>query len=140
MSMWIAEAVRKTTASRAEIWNRWADVAHWSVWDKDVETSSLSGNFQRGARGVLKPAGGPKSSFELIECTPLRSFTSRSYLPLCTMDFVHTMEETNDGLTISHRIVMSGFMTFLFARVIGKKLGQGLPAAVETLIAQAENR
>lgn len=138
--MWTTETVRTTTATPSEIWKRWADVPNWKLWDKDVDESSLSGAFQTGARGKLKPLGGPASTFELVECTPLRSFTSRSYLPLCTMDFVHTMHATSNGLEISHRVKMYGLLTFFFSRVIGKKLGKGLPAAVETLIAQAENR
>jgi hypothetical protein len=36
------------------------------------------------------------------------------------------MQATQDGLEISHRRVMSGFMTFLFSRVIGKNSDKGV--------------
>jgi hypothetical protein len=74
----------------------------------------------------------------MTESTKLKSFTDRSYLPLCKMDFIHTMTETKDGLEITHKIVMTGFMTFLFSKVIGSKIKVGLPIAVEKLIELAE--
>ena len=54
------------------------------------------------------------------------------------MDFIHTMTETKDGLEITHKVVMTGFMTFLFSKVIGSKIIVGLPIAVEKLIELAE--
>ncbi len=137
--MWTTETSKITTATKEQIWKLWTDVPHWNIWDKEVETSILFGEFRKGTKGVLKPVGGPKAKFEMIECTEFKSFTDRSFLPLCTMDFIHDMTETNAGLVITHKVVMSGFMTFLFSRVIGKKVKIGLPVAVEKLIQIAEN-
>lgn len=136
--MWATEVSRKTTATKEEIWKLWADVSNWNVWDKQVETSELFGQFQKGTNGVLKPAGGPKTKFEMTECTNLKSFTDRSFLPLCKMDFIHTMTETQNGLEITHKVIMTGFFTFIFSRVIGSKIIVGLPIAVEKLIELAE--
>ncbi len=111
---------------------------NWNVWDKEVETSELFGQFLTGTKGVLKPAGGPKTKFEMTECTYLQSFTDRSFLPLCNMDFIHTMTDTKEGLLITHKVVMTGFMTFLFSKIIGSKVKVGLPLAVKKLIELAE--
>jgi hypothetical protein len=54
------------------------------------------------------------------------------------MDFIHSMTETQSGIEINHKIVMTGFMTFLFSKVIGRKIEAGLPKAVEGLIEVAE--
>ena len=138
--MWTTEVSRKTTATKEEIWNIWADVTNWNVWDKEVETSKLLGKFQTGTKGILKPTGGPKTKFEMIECSNLKSFTDRSFLPLCKMDFIHTITDTKDGIEITHKVVMTGFMTFLFSKVIGNKLKVGLPIAVEKLIELVEKK
>ena len=74
----------------------------------------------------------------MIECPNLKAFTDRSFLPLCKMDFIHSMTETNDGLEITHKVEMTGFMTFLFSKVIGNKIKVGLPIAVDKLIKLAE--
>ena len=138
--MWTTEAKRVTSASKEQIWKLWADVSNWNVWDKDVESSQLFGEFKTGIKGVLKPAGGPKTKFEMTECTYLESFTDRSFLPFCKMDFIHSMIETGNGIEITHRVVMTGFLTFLFSKVIGSKIKFGLPAAIERLIKIAEKR
>ena len=136
--MWTTEVSRITTATKGQIWKLWADVPNWNVWDREVETSELFGQFQKGSKGILKPTGGPKTKFEMTECTNFKSFTDRSFLTLCKMDFIHTMTETKDGLAITHKVVITGFMTFLFSKVIGSKIKVGLPIAVEKLIELAE--
>jgi len=136
--MWTTAVSRKTTASKEQIWKLWADVPNWNVWDKEVETVELFGEFETGTKGVLKPAGGPKAKFEMIECTKFKSFTDRSFLPFCKIDFTHSITETNDGIEILHKVVMTGFLTFLFSKVIGSKIKAGLPNAVEKLIDLAE--
>lgn len=138
--MWTTEISRKTVATKEQIWKLWADVPNWKLWDAEVENSELFGQFQTGTKGVLKPTGGPKTKFEMTECTKFKSFTDRSFLPLCKMDFIHSMTETKEGLVITHKIVMTGFMTFLFSRVIGSKIKVGLPLAVEKLIELAEKK
>jgi hypothetical protein len=136
--MWTTEVSRKTTATKEQIWKLWADVSNWNIWDAQVETSELFGQFQTGTKGILKPAGGPKTKFEMTECTNFKSFTVRSFLPLCKINFIHTMTETQDGLIISHKVVMTGFFDFLFSKVIGSKIIIGLPIAVDKLIELAK--
>jgi hypothetical protein len=136
--MWTFEVSRKTTAKKEIIWKLWTDVPNWNIWDAEVVNAELFGQFQTGTKGILKPKDGPKAKFEMIECTNLKSFTDRSFLPLCKMDFIHSMTETNDGLEITHKVEMTGFMTFLFSKVIGNKIKVGLPIAVDKLIKLAE--
>lgn len=138
--MWTTEVSRKTKATKEQIWKLWADVPNWNIWDSEVENSELFGQFKTETNGILKPKDGPKAKFIIPELTELKSFTSRSFLPLCKMDFIHTMTETKDGLEITHKIVMTGFMTFLFSRVIGSKIKVGLPLAVEKLVKLAEKK
>jgi hypothetical protein len=136
--MWITEATHTTAASRENIWKLWTDVGNWQQWDKDVEHSELFGAFQVGTEGTLKPVGGPKTAFEITECTQQTSFTDRSFLPLCTIDFVHTMKQTPQGIEITHKVVMQGLMTFVFSKIIGKNIERGFPRAVQTLAKLAE--
>jgi len=136
--MWATEVSRKTTATKEQIWKLWADVPNWNVWDAEVETSELFGQIQTGTKGILKPTGGPVAKFVMTECTKFKSFTNRSFLPLCKMDFIHTMTETGEGLEITHKIEISGFLTFIFSKVIGSKIKIGLPKAVDRLIELAE--
>ena len=136
--MWTTKITRKTSATKEKIWKLWADVPNWSTWDKDVEKAELFGDFAVGTKGILRPVGGPKVKFEIIECEKFKSFTSRSSLPLCTVDFIHSMNEIRDGLEITYEVQMTGILTFLFSRVIGKKMAIELPTAVDKLIELTE--
>ncbi|MDR3260622.1 MAG: hypothetical protein LBT78_02165 [Tannerella sp.] len=136
--MWTTETVWKASVEREQIWKLWSDVRNWNVWDKDVEFSELFGNFESGTKGIMKPVGGPKIRFVMIECKNLQSFTDRSLLPLCKMDFIHKMTETKNGLEITHKVVMTGFLSFLFSKIMGKNMAKGLPLAVKKLVELAE--
>ena len=87
---------------------------------------------------MLKSVGGPKTNFVITDCEYLKSFVNRSYLPLCKIDFIHTLSEMENRLVVTHRVEMSGFLTFFFSKVIGKNIAKGLPRAVENLITKAE--
>ncbi|NOU47974.1 MAG: polyketide cyclase/dehydrase and lipid transport [Bacteroidales bacterium] len=139
--MWTkSHSVITKVAAKEQIWKLWSDVPNWNFWDKEVETSEIFGEFKLGTKGILKPVGGPKTKFEMIECEYLKSFTDRSFLPFCKMDFIHTMTETKDGLELTHKVLMTGFMTFFFSKVIGRKINVGLPIAVKKLIEIAEEK
>jgi len=61
-------------------------------------------------------------------------------LPLTTLDFTHTYTSGGAGkpAMITHRIEMSGLLTPLFRRIIGKSIQKDLPHAMEKLARMAE--
>ncbi len=136
--MWNKKVTIKTKATREQIWNLWSDVKNWNKWDNEVEYSELNGKFDIGTFGILKPTKGPKSKFKLISVDKLNEFTSRSFLPLTKMDFIHKMNEKDGELFITHEVEIKGLLTFVFSRVIGKKIISELPQAMENLSKLAE--
>ena len=136
--MWAKEVSIKSNACKEQIWKLWADVPNWYTWDDQVLSSSLNGDFKFGQTGELVPKGGPKSKFELVEVSSKKSFTSRSKLPIGTMDFIHKMEEREGQLIITHKVQISGMLTFLFSRLIGNKIIKELPRALHELSNKAQ--
>jgi hypothetical protein len=121
--MWSTSfSITTDKVDQKQIWDIWTDVSHWSNWDHDIENSEIFGNFELGTNGRLKSLGGPNSHFSITECTPLVSFTTHSSLPFCELDFSHVMIRDHDTITITHTATMSGYMTFLFSRIIGSKI------------------
>ena len=74
------------------------------------------GDFDIGTNGWLKPVVGPKIKFAITTCEPFAAFTNRSFLPLCTMDFVHTLRETESGIQVTHHMMIKGPLTFCIVR------------------------
>jgi hypothetical protein len=136
--MWTLEVSRETTATKEQTWNLWADVANWNSWDSSVKYSELYGDFRVGIKGMVKLAVGPKSKFVITDCKPFDTFTNRSFLPLCKVDFTLTLAETQNGHLVTYRQVMTGFLTFFFSKVLGKQMAKGLSAGIEDLIKNAE--
>lgn len=137
--MWKTEVTKSSKATKEQIWSVWTDVKNWNIWDKEVESSSIFGAFEVGTFGQLKAKNGPKSKFEIIESTKNRSFTNRTKLPLCILDFIHEMKESDDSILITHRIEIKGALSFFFSRIIGKQQAKSLPDAVESLIKLVED-
>ena len=136
--MWAIEISRQTIAKKEQLWKLWADVANWKNWDSTVKSSELYGEFREGTKGVVKLAVGPKSKFVIIACKSFETFTNRSFLPLCKVDFTLTLVETQSGVLVTYRQKMTGFLTFFFSAVMRKAMTKGLTKGIEDLITNAE--
>ena len=140
--MIVAKHSVKTKARKEDIWPFYANLAMWPDWDEDIVYARIHepNNFVRGAKGVIKPAGGPKVKFELSEVSNDKSFTVTSYLPLTKMIFAHHLKDNADGtVTVTHHIEMKGLTAPLFAFMIGRKIKANLPDAMNKLVKLAES-
>lgn len=126
--------------TKEQIWQVWQDVKNWNSWDEDVIKSEIFGEFTTGTKGYLVPKGGPKTKFVIIDSQHQKSFSDRSLLPFCKLDFVHTLEETQTGLKVTHQIEISGLLGFLFVKVIGQNAVKNLPIAMKNLLEIAKNK
>jgi len=127
-----------TDASPAKIWEYWSDVATWHTWDNGLHSADIEGEFVAGAKGWLKPADGPKTKLELIEVRENEFFHDITKLPLGKIDFYHTLERVGGQTKITQQIEMTGPLTFIFSRLVGKGLRERLPSVMNTLAQRAE--
>jgi ligand-binding SRPBCC domain-containing protein len=98
--MWSFEHQETTTASREAVWNLWKDVSGWPTWDEGIASVTIDRQFAEGAKGKLKPSGGPAFPFEVTEVEEGRRFTDVTRLPLATLTFVHELREHNGSVVI----------------------------------------
>ncbi|MFD1879873.1 MULTISPECIES: SRPBCC family protein [Vibrio] len=126
-------------ASPQDIYSLYVDVENWNQWDKEVVYSRLLGVFEVGVKGVIKPTNGPKSKIVITDATPNKSFTVMSKLPFCLLSFEHQLQAKGEITEVTHRVKFSGLTSFLFGKVVGKKIYDGLPSTLEGLKKRAEN-
>lgn len=138
MVMWEFESKINTKATEERIWKLWSEVTKWKDWDVDIIQSEILGEFALGTKGNLKPKLGPKAHFTIIEITPKKSFTTRTSLPFCKIDFIHFLQLEGKGLKITHRIEMIGALSRIFGILIGSQAKKNLPVALNNLIRIAE--
>ncbi len=79
MNVPVIEVTRKTTATREQVWELWADVPNRTRWDADLEYTRLDGPFQTGSTGEVKLKGQPAGKFLITYCEPLEGYTDRFF-------------------------------------------------------------
>jgi len=99
---------------------------------------TVDGPLAVDTRGILKPVRGPATPFTFTEVTPDVGFTDVSRLPLARLTFTHRIEPTPTGSTFTHSVTITGPLSPLFARVVGRNVATGLPRAMRQLARLAE--
>lgn len=136
--MWTFEHSEITSAAPAQLWARYVDPSTWPEWDHDVAAVTVQGPVAVGTRGRLKPVKGPAVSFTFTEVSPEVDFTDVSPLPMARLTLAHHIEPMATGSRFTHRVTIDGPLALLFARIIGKPIAAGLPAAMRALARLAE--
>jgi hypothetical protein len=120
-------------AQPEHVWPFYADTSRWLEWDHELSDVKLEGPFAAGTKGALKPKDGPRTRFVLSAVEPLKGFSDTSFLPLASMDFEHKLEPVAEGTRLTHIVTIRGPLTFVWRRVIGRKIAAQLPTAMQTL-------
>jgi hypothetical protein len=136
--MIIAQHTLETTALPENIWALWADVPGYKEWDEGVEWAALNGEFKVGANGQLKPRQGRLASFTIIELVVGRSFSILAPLPFARLLMRHSMEPTDMGTRLTHRIEVEGPLAWIWGRLMAPAFRASLPPAVRKLARLAE--
>ena len=127
------------SAEPAKIFEIYADVSNWKIWDPDTKESSIDGPFQTGSKGWITPAKGMTVAMNFISIVPEKSFTVECRIPLFRMMFEHEHNETAVGTEVVHRVTFSGALSFVLGRVVGNPLRTGLPVTLARLRQLAEH-
>ncbi len=131
----IIKSVTKTsTKTVSEIWAKYIDVSNWNTWDKDLESSSLDGEFAVGGTGVVTPKDAPKSKITITKLEENKNLVFVCKMPFATIHFKHFIKlNDNSGCEVTHEVELDGFLAPLWNLIIGKSLVAGLDTAVDNI-------
>ncbi len=121
------------------VWKFWSDVSTWSSWDHGLQWCTLNPGekFELNAKGALMPKGAPAPvNFQIIECTPNKSFTDRATFELGSLIVSHTANASESGVFITHTFtfVPANPKTLeIFKNVAWQKIQQEAVQSVKTL-------
>ena len=135
----LAHASASSTATPTRFFERWVDHASWTQWSPDAEWVTVEGPVQLGARGKLKPVGGPVVPFTITALEADREYTDSSKLFGATLVFQHLVEATATGSRLEVTVTVSGPLAKLWVAILGKGFAESAPADLDRLIALAEN-
>jgi hypothetical protein len=131
--MWHAEHTLETTATPERVWALMQKVAAWPEWDAGLAWAELTGAFAAGAQGRVKsPSDGPRA-FLLAAVDAPSGFTALTRFPLAEVRHIHHQERTAIGTRLTHRVEISGPLSWYYVWSVGRKLREGLAPGLRRL-------
>ncbi|MGH3999242.1 MAG: SRPBCC family protein [Pseudonocardiaceae bacterium] len=129
------EHTADTSATAAQVWARYVDVATWAQWNAGVAAVSLDGPFAAGTTGTLTPPGGEPLPFRIVAAEPGRSYTSETHIAeTVTLRSRSVLTPLPTGGTrISQHSELVGPAAEYFAASFGPALAEGVPRTVTAL-------
>jgi hypothetical protein len=131
--MWQAEHTLETTAPPERIWAKMQTVADWPQWDTGLTWAELAGSFQAGAQGSMRFRREPPRSFLLAAVSAQQGFTALTRLPLAEVRHIHLQETSAIGTRMTHRIEISGPLSWLYGWSVGRRLREDLAPSMRRL-------
>ena len=132
----------ETTASKADIWHLWADVANWKRFDERLEYSFIEGDglFVEGAIGYLKGKGAPKTKFILTKVDTGLSFTEVLKLPLGQSIHLRRYFEPSEAekTIFTHQVTFKGGLKSAFHLFLAGSFKKDLKLVMEKMKQLAE--
>jgi hypothetical protein len=134
---WRRQHSQLTSATPAQLWERWTRTELWQVDDPGVQWAQLDGPVAVGTTGVVKNHGTPAQRFELTRVEHERAMDLVIRLPLATLSITHDLRSDAGDVRITHGVVLDGPLHRVYAAVLGASLARGLPTVVRRITAGA---
>jgi hypothetical protein len=106
-------------ATPEQLFARWADCDTHPEWSTDLAWVRLDEPVRTGARGRLRPKGGPRSRFTVTELVPDRTFADTTHLLGARLTFRHHAERVPGGSEVTVSVTLDGPLRSLWGRVLG---------------------
>jgi hypothetical protein len=106
-------------ATPEQLFARWADCDTHPEWSTDLAWVRLDEPVRLGARGRLRPKGGPRSRFTVTELVPDRTFADTTRLLGARLTFRHHARPVPGGSEVTVSVTLDGPLRGLWARVLG---------------------
>ena len=122
-------------ASRQTVWEFISKIDNLARVEGDaVESMTLDGPFQAGARGTTKMRGQEPTHWRLAEVEPPRRSVTEVELTEAVVRFTWTYEELPDGRTrLSQHIVLEGPGAEAYVPIMEEHIAGNLPQGMQRL-------
>ena len=132
--MWNFEHVVECKADRNLAWQFWTNVSNWAVVDSSVESASLDGPFQSGAKGTTKPRGREPIRWQLEEVQEGRSAVVILPVQGAALRFAWRFEDSAArGTRITQRAAIEGEKAQNYIATVAPELETGIPQGMQKL-------
>lgn len=137
---WHAEHTLDTSAEPGDVWAKLAEVSAWPQWDAGITWAELTGPFSAGSQGRMNVRGEGSRTFRLASVEDQASFTALVKLPLAEIHHIHAQKACDLGTRMTHRIEITGPLSWFYALTRGRILREGLAPSMRKLARMASGK
>lgn len=134
----LAQTTQQTKATPEAIFKLWADINNWADYDHGIEWAKLTDSFTTGGHYTLKPKGGPKVKATILVVELNKRFVDVSHLIGAKLKFDHSITQQAGVNTVTVVMTISGPLSRLWVKILGKNQQADLEQSTANLIAKAE--
>ena len=95
----------KINAKKEKVWEYYADINKWYIWEEDLKDIKLNGEFKTGSKGIMKLENMPPLEYILTSVKENKEFWDKTDIPLGSIHFGHEIfEEDRNSVSIKHTV------------------------------------
>ena len=95
----------KINAKKEKVWEYYANIDKWYIWEEDLKDIKLNGEFKTGSKGIMKLENMPPLEYILTSVKENKEFWDRTDIPLGSIHFGHEIfEEDKNSVSIKHTV------------------------------------
>ncbi|MDQ6826908.1 MAG: SRPBCC family protein [Candidatus Eremiobacteraeota bacterium] len=133
--MWTHEESTETTATPADVWKLFSDVAGWKKWNAGIENIEIHGPFAKGTTFSMQPPGGDAFTSTLIDVKEHESFSDETIVDQTRVVVHHKIVPSGSG---RNRIIFSTEITGPDAAELGPMVTGDFQTVLAALKSLAE--
>ena len=95
----------KINAKKEKVWEYYADINKWYIWEEDLKDIKLNGEFKTGSKGLMELKNMPPLEYVLTSVKENKEFWDKTDIPLGSIHFGHEIfEEDKNSVSIKHTV------------------------------------
>lgn len=95
----------KVNATKETVWEYYADIEKWYVWESDLKNITLNNGFKTGSTGMMELEGMPPMEYLLTSVKENEEFWDKTDTPIGSIYFGHEIiENDDDTVNIKHTV------------------------------------
>jgi len=95
----------KINAKKEKVWEYYANIDKWYIWEEDLKDIKLNGEFKTGSKGIMKLENIPPLEYVLTSVEENKEFWDKTDIPLGSIHFGHEIfEEDKNSVSIKHTV------------------------------------
>ena len=95
----------KINAKKEKVWEYYANINKWYIWEEDLKDIKLNGEFKTGSKGMMELENMPPLKYILTSVEENKEFWDKTDIPLGSIHFGHEIfEEDKNSVSIKHTV------------------------------------